>query len=179
MIPADSSTTKPSYSVPRRGSLKERKNITRELQGNIPAKVQTRYHQHLLAFFCEEPTSSLHEVLTCQLDARVRQCVQQLQDRPLPAKLNAGDLIAQEAKYHARCLASLYNKARDTPRQESTHDVNHGIAFAGLVFYIEEMRTESGCAPIFKLKDLMKLYSSRLKQLGTDMEVRVHSMAPG
>ncbi len=46
-----------------------------------------------------------------ELDIRVRQCALKLQEKPLLAKLSAGDLIAQEANYHAQCLASLYNKA--------------------------------------------------------------------
>ena len=55
-------------------------------------------------------------------------------DKSLLAKLSAGDLIAQEAKYHARCLAALYNEARYTKGQESNaDDMNHGIAFAGLL----------------------------------------------
>ena len=56
---------------------------------------------------------TLHNVSTFDLDVRVRQCALKLQDKPLLAKVSAGDLIVQEAKYHAQCLASLYNKARD------------------------------------------------------------------
>ena len=59
----------------------------------------------------------------------------------LPAKLSAGDLVAQEAKYHVQCLANLYNKARErkTAAESDTKDgVNHrhGIAFPELVSYI-------------------------------------------
>ena len=42
--------------------------------------------------------------------------------------------------------------------------VNHGIAFAELLSYI-----------VFKLTDLVYLYSTRLKQLGTDVVGHVHS----
>ncbi len=84
------------------------------------------------------------------------------------AKLSTGDLIAQEAKYHPQCLASLYNKVRDTKEPESSvDDINHGIAFAGLVSYIEEVRMDSFIAPVFKLMDLVNLYRTRLEQLGT------------
>ena len=86
---------------------------------------------------------------TFQIDFHVRQCALKLQDKPLLAKLSAGDLIAQEAKYHAKCLASLYNKARDVNTLDSNvDDVNHGIAFAGLVSYIEEARMDSLVAPM-------------------------------
>ena len=42
------------------------------------------------------------------------------------------------------------------------------MAFADLVLYIEETRSESLIAPIYKLSDLVKLYSSRFKQFGTN-----------
>ena len=65
---------------------------------------------------------ALRHASTFQLDIHVRQCALKLQDKPLLAILSAGDLIAQEAKYHAKCLASLYNKARDMTAQDSNVD---------------------------------------------------------
>ena len=59
--------------------------------------------------------------------------------------------------------------------KSDVHAVNHGIAFAELVSYIEEVRNDNLVAPVFKLADLVNLYSTRLKQLGTDVEGRVHS----
>ena len=53
--------------------------------------------------------------------------------------------------------------------------VNHSIAFAGLISYIEEVRKESLVAPVFKLSDLVGLYTSKLQQLGTHATGRVHS----
>ena len=55
--------------------------------------------------------------------------------------------------------------------------INHGIAFAELVSYIEDCRKDTELAPIFKLTDLIDLYTTRLKQLGTDTAAagRVHS----
>ena len=47
----------------------------------------------------------LHELCTFQLDYRVSKCAHDLQDADLLAKLRAGDLIVQEAKYHAKYLA--------------------------------------------------------------------------
>ena len=37
------------------------------------------------------------------------------------------------------------------------------------------MRTDTEVAPIFKLADLVSLYATRLKQLGTNEESRIHS----
>jgi len=91
--------------------------------------------------------------------------------------LSAGDLIAQDAQYHVQCLVSLYNRARGTKgSEESDADtVNHGIAFAELVSYIEDARMDDLVAPIFKLTDLVNLYITRLKQLGTEVVGRIHS----
>lgn len=74
---------------------------------------------------------ALRNAATFNVDIRVRQCALKLQDKPLLAKLSAGDLIAQEAKYHAKCLTPLYTKAQES----DTDNVIHGIAFAGLVSY--------------------------------------------
>jgi hypothetical protein len=100
-----------------------------------------------------------------------------LQDKPLLAKLSAGDLIAQDAQYHVQCLASIYNRAREpkTYEESDVDTMNHGIAFAELVSYIEDTRMDEVVAPVFKLKDLVNLYSTRLKQLGTDVVGRIHS----
>ena len=53
--------------------------------------------------------------------------------------------------------------------------VNHGIAFSELVSYIEDVCMDNLVAPVFKLTDLVNLYSTRLKQLGTDIVGHVHS----
>ncbi len=43
-----------------------------------------------------------------------------------------------------------------------TQLVNQGIAFAELVSYIEDSRMDDLFAPVFKLTDLVNLYSTRL-----------------
>ncbi|GFR67350.1 arrestin domain-containing protein 3 [Elysia marginata] len=53
-------------------------------------------------FLCHEEGVQLHQVQTLELDRRLRDCVQDLQDQQLIAELNtASDLVAREAKYHA------------------------------------------------------------------------------
>ena len=126
-------------------------------------------------FFCDQPSSTetLHEVSTFNVDERVRQCAFQLQDH-LIAKLSSGDMIAQEARYHAKYLAALYNRCR---AQRETEDgsidcTSHGIAFAELITYIDEARVDDG---IFKLADLARLYSMCLEQLGINISTRIHT----
>jgi hypothetical protein len=70
--------------------------------------------------------SELHEAMTMQLNTRLHQCAQNLQDQNLLAKLSAGDVVAQELKYHRACLTSLYNKERAHLRmkQSMTEDAD-------------------------------------------------------
>ena len=82
-------------------------------------------HAPDICSFCEKPTSSesLHEVSTCSLDTRVRKCAHDLQDERLLAKLSAGDMIAQDAKYQSRCLVSHYNLAASV-KNDSTGKID-------------------------------------------------------
>ena len=86
-------------------------------------------------------------------------------------------LMAQDAMYHLCCLVSLYNRARETKAASDSNPeaLNHGIAFAELVSYIEDALTDTEVAPIFKLADLVSLYATRLKQLGTNKESHIPS----
>ena len=93
---------------------------------------------------CNGPSStseSLHKASTFRLDASVRKCALNLQDDRLLAKLwSAGDLVAQDAQFHARCLASLYNRASSLNSKAGKDSVSHGIILAELVTYMEAAR---------------------------------------
>jgi len=126
--------------------------------------------------FCGQPpgTSGLHRAATFQLDNQVWSCAVLLQDTELFAKLSTTDMMALEAKYHTKCLVSLYNCARKAKEEEHT-DQMEAIAFAELVMYIEEQIDEEK-ASVFKLSDL---YSSiqvyiTTEQLGIKTNERVH-----
>ena len=94
-------------------------------------------------------------------------------------KLRAGDMISQEAVYHAKCLVALYTKTERS--KQSTINGNEkriqGIAIAQLVAYIEETRAETkgSTATVFRLAELTDKYSNRLAQLGVEVSGRVHS----
>ena len=120
-----------------------------------------------LCFFCGQPpgTSGLHEAATFQVDKRVKACAELLQDTILLAKLSAGDMVALEAKYHAKYVVGLYNRARKAKakglKTTSEEEVMSRIAFAELVMYIVETRySDDDKAPVFKLSDLAQLYVS-------------------
>lgn len=51
----------------------------------------------------------------------------------------------------------------------------HSIAFAELVAFLEDMKSDEESAPVFKLKDIAQLYKSRLEQLGLTVEKRIHT----
>ena len=60
---------------------------------------------------CDEiiPDEEIHQVQTIATDNRVRQIAQEIGDVKILGKLSEGDMIALEAKYHAKCLVFYYN----------------------------------------------------------------------
>ena len=109
----------------------------------------------------------------------MQRCAITLEDTDLLAKLAPGDMVALEAKYHTKCLANLYNRARaatESAIADTGVDARvSGIAFAELVTFMEENRREEGIVPTFKLSDLARMYKARLEQLGVSVEGRIHS----
>ena len=127
-------------------------------------------------FLCdkEAPLSSLREAMTMKINERLKHCAETLQDKKLLAKLSAGDVVAQEMKYHPACLASLYNKAKSCERKieaesfegesKQVTDVEN-IALAELVNYIFETARNSDESTVFRLADLVSMFDQRLHQL--------------
>lgn len=78
----------------------------------------------------------LREVSTFRLDSGGRKYSLDLQAERLPAKLSAGDIVAQY-KYHPRCLLSLQQSCRlqDEGQQDGTDKVSRDIALAELMTY--------------------------------------------
>ncbi len=83
------------------------------------------------------------------IDMKVRRCAMELEDTALLAKLASGDMIALEAKYHSKFLATLYNRTRAANNDSADSDDSdlHGIAFAELVAFMEDFRLEEKVAP--------------------------------
>ena len=123
-----------------------------------------------LCFFCDknEEHSVLHEVISTEVDEDVKTCAKQLRDTRLLAKLSAGDMHAQDAFYHKKCMTALHNRVRATEKtnsEDSAQTSPESIALAELASFIEESKLDSEVAPIFKLSDQVKLYVHRLQQL--------------
>jgi len=60
-------------------------------------------------FFCEESNGKLHQFSTLEADSTIRVIAK---DTSLIAKIEGGDLIALESKYHLDCLTKLCNHRR-------------------------------------------------------------------
>ncbi len=150
---------------------------TRSIQRQVSPSEQSEN----LCFFCDTPGDALHRACTFDLDKHVRWCATELQDTKLLAKLAAGDLPAIDAQYHTNCLLALYNRARKKQtesKSDSKQATCESVALAELVSYIEDSRNSddlSQTPTIFKLTDLVKLYSSRLNQLGAYIPSRINS----
>ena len=94
-----------------------------------------------MCFFCHlDLGSEYHQAATLELDQRVCQAAEFLDNTTLLAQLSAGDMVAIEAKYHNRCLVSLYNRVRAVQKPEKqckcTADVISAVVLAELVNYI-------------------------------------------
>jgi len=114
--------------------------------------------------------------MTMQLNRKLNECAKTLNDGRLLAKLSAGDAIAQELKYHTTCLTGLYNKERGQMRALERQKRSQGIleqdaypvAFSELVTYMVETKSNSEGPVVFRLAEIVILYTRRLEQLGIE-----------
>jgi len=87
---------------------------------------------------CEQPAlpGTLRNDSTFDLDQKVHACAVELNDKGLLVKLASGDLISQEAKYHSKCLVSLYNQCRfavNARLGKNKNTVCKGLALADII----------------------------------------------
>lgn len=157
----------------------QKRQGTHEVYGNISPKktrresLTTNDTREPRCFFCNEVAGSLtlHKASTLEMDRNVRRSATLLHRTDLLAKLSAGDMVAIDAMYHAKCLSALYNDVRtkeskSKSKEEKSYSSLHGLAFASLVSYLEEYPPGDNDVNVFKLADLVKLYSERLENLG-------------
>ena len=71
-------------------------------------------------YFCEESCGKLHQFSTFEADSSVRTIAKDLKDTSLLAKIEGGDLIVLESKYHLSCLAKLHNCHRSYLRKRNS-----------------------------------------------------------
>ena len=76
----------------------------------VPRRGPTR--QKAECFLHEEEGGELREAMTMKLNKKVNKYAKTISDGKLLAKLSAGDVVAQEQKYHPTCLVALYTRER-------------------------------------------------------------------
>ena len=129
-------------------------------------------------FSCGIPgVGTLYEATTFQTDQRVWQCATQIGDHKLLARLSMGDMRALDAKYHSKCLISLYNCAKASVNAE--HKTGHesvvsGIVMVELDLYTKDTHLKEGTSPIFRLAYLANLHATRIEQSGVPLDTRVN-----
>ena len=146
-----------------------------------PEECQTKLRRTILkktaCFICDKEASSseLRQVMTMNLNNRLNECARNVNDGKLLARLSIGDAIAQELKYHLECLTDLYNRERSHLRATKRHEQEcapeedaHPQAFSELVTYLVETSRSSEGPTVFRLADIVNLYTKRLEQLGVE-----------
>ena len=94
------------------------------------------------------------------------------------AKLNLGDMVTLEAKYHTKCLLALYNRTRKVQtaqQQTSSKDDEISGIFAKLLMCVEQVCSEASIVPVFKLTDMAQLYISRVQQFEVMRDKKIHT----
>ena len=109
---------------------------------------------------------------TLVIDRKVRECAVLLNDGKLIAKLSGREMVAMEANYHAKCLASLYNRARPLKTGPAKDVEISGPnldeqAFAELIVYIEE-RLDPEDLALHKMAELSIVFRTKLENLGAE-----------
>ena len=126
--------------------------------------------------FCQRKDGHLHEFRTLDADETVRHMAIELQEAELIARMEGGDLVAIDAKYHLQCLTDIRNRYRSLARlregeAESLSEEKKIKArvFVELCTYIENCVEEG--VHYFKFSDLHQLYEKRLSCFSFTKEV--------
>ena len=126
---------------------------------------QSEYLDMNGCLFCDklDKPSNLRSASTLEIDRKVRECAVLLNDGKLIAKLSSRDMVAMEANYHAKCLVSLYNRARPLKTGPAKDIEISGsnldeLAFAELIAYIEE-RLDSEDLALLKMAELTIVFA--------------------
>ena len=85
-------------------------------QDETPTRVKRQLVSKEVCLFYGQ-SGNLHEVMTLEVDEKVRQMATDLQDSALLKRLAGGDVIAIEAKYHKKCMKNLSVAGRSRRHQ--------------------------------------------------------------
>ena len=169
---------------------RKQKDIRLSQETNSPVKKRLRtcfapapIGQGSTCFFCDAVICDeevVHRAATKTLDSDVRFMATEVRDMKLLARLLVSDMTASDAVYHKNCITALHTgyrsfvrKRETTGRTEDTQP--QSIALAELIPYLEDMKCTDDTNTIFKLADLVKLYTECLAQLESDTSKRINS----
>ena len=168
-----SEAKKRSLETPEDDKNNKRKSMRRT---NVQSRTE-KFPENVL-FDCGDELNkqALHSVTTFSVDCRVRKIATETNDTTILAKLSQGDMITIEAHYHTKCLISYYSKSRtkNEDHQRNPNAVIYGVALAEIFAFVEEQRIEPEIT-VFKLADLIKMYSNHLEDIGLETGNRINS----
>jgi len=97
-----------------------RKRKREEAEESSESK-RNQWHK-MACLFCQKG-GSLHEFKTPETDQSIRKIATELQDTELMVRMEGGDLVAMEAKYHLGCPTAIRNCYRlNINQQGKEHD---------------------------------------------------------
>ena len=142
--------------------------LQKEHVGNNCPENRIKAKKNPMCLFCDKPASPsdpLHEAMMKVIGERVKRCAIKVLEEKLMAKVSSWDLVASEGNFHAKYLVALYNAANriNTSEEADSHttEVHYARAFAELVAFVEDTLTDrEECSPVFKLSNLVRLYTS-------------------
>ncbi|KAH3772565.1 hypothetical protein DPMN_173906 [Dreissena polymorpha] len=120
--------------------------------------------------YSETPKSDLRKAMTMNIDRKLNEYARTLIDGNLLATLSDGDAVAQELKYHKKCLlSSLYYRESahlsilDGQKNcGSLENEVYPLVFSELVTFIVESKSKATDPIVFCLADLVKMFKQRL-----------------
>ena len=115
----------------------------------------------MACLFCQQDGGSLqlYQFKTLEADKTLRQMATDLQETELMARIEGGDHVALEAKYHLECLTALRNYYRSFKLQ------------LGKVYVSVQMPSANSSATGNEFKDRNLFTLCRNKLLGFDLRI--------
>ncbi|KAF4531824.1 hypothetical protein B566_EDAN015613 [Ephemera danica] len=125
---------------------------------------------------CDAPTSDddRRQVLTLEVQERVNNCAVLLSDTNLQAKLHVRELVAGDAKYHPKCLVSLYNRAERIRSVSDNVTQQSQLVSKNVIDDLIKIIIDSN-EKVFTLADLKRLYIAELNNKGIKFNENIKS----
>ena len=98
-------------------------------QDETSTRVKRQFLSKAVCLLCGE-NGDPHEVMTLEVNKKVRKMATDLQDSDLLKHIAGGDMIASEAKYHTNCMTNLTSRHRAFLRQSQDEEDNKNEARA-------------------------------------------------